>query len=512
MKTLEFGIGSTLAKVITSLQNTSEEEVTLIIPKEAPLIQNSMNIRIIEEEAKRLGKKVQFAEGLVIPEETPEFIKSPEVGAEEFADRDWESSVEVNVPKIPGKKFFPPFKGLAGLNLNRKRVLWVGLGVGVLSILGAIAFLFSNTVSAKVTLYLDSQSVDKQLSISGSTQISEIDVDKKTIPLVSIDITKTASSSAKASGKKTVGNPAKGSVSVRNYNTVTDKTFAKGTVIKITAGDLEGAKYSLDSAVTVPRGSTSSRIDSSGKKINEIDPGRKEVAVTSSDIGEKYNVGAGTNFVVGGEGFENVNAVSEAAFSGGSSKEVTVVSSEDSTSLEEKITDNLKKAAKEEFASQIKVGQKLVEGVSIDRVNKKTLSKQVGEEADSFSLSIDAKLSSLAYNQKDVETLISKSIEQSITEGYQLGEGSEITAEVVKAVGKEVSLLARLKGVILTKVDKANLIENIMGKPLDTAENYLKGQSNIAGYEIVIKPSLPAPFNKLPTSSGKITVEMVKKN
>ena len=176
----------------------------------------------------------------------------------------------------------------------------------------------------------------KEISVKGATSATDIDFEKKLIPLITLKSDQTASSSAKATGKKTTGTPAKGPISLRNYNTITDKSFAKGTILKAT-GSLESLKYTLDQAVTIPHASTSSRIDTSGKKINETDPGRKDAEVTAVEIGQNYNAEAGQVFVVGTEGFENVNAITLTGLSGGTSREITILSETDSRSLEEKV-------------------------------------------------------------------------------------------------------------------------------------------------------------------------------
>lgn len=502
MKTLEFGIGASLAKILESLRGVKESEVTIIIPREAPILQNPLNRKILEEISESFGKKLQFAEGVILKEENLEKeSKSEPADGQSTSSQSSDYHTLLRAKSSLSKVWWKSSLFLVGALIV----------VLLLSFLGG-GFLFLNMVpSAKITLYLDSQPLEKEVSLSGSTLASTLDTESGTIPLETLTKTLSSTSSAKATGKKTVGNPSRGTVTIRNYNTVTDKSFPKGTILKGNA-PFEQSSYTLDQAVTVSKGTTSSRIDNTGKKINETDPGRKDVEVSASELGEKHNTPGGQTFVVGPEGFENVNAVANAGLTGGTSKEINAVSESDVKNLLDKLTKELEIKAKEEFLSKLAEGQKLVEGSTQTKLNSKQLSKQIGEEADNFGLTAEVTVTALVYNQKDLRVAILKSVGSGIPEGYELTEGSEIGADIIRVKDKEVSMLAHIKGTLLTKVDKETLINNLKGKGVSSAQNYLRSQPNIAGFEIVLVPTLPGPLNKIPANSNKIRLEMVKKS
>ena len=517
MKTLEFGIGTSLAKILSTLKGVEDNDITVIIPRESPLLENPLNIKILEKSASDLGKSLVFAEGVRSSpnvEEEPNLepktaIPSPSVPTNSLPTHSFEepSSNVTNFNIAPS--FVDRLLRFLAKKVRHSGIFLIG-GVALLFLLGGYLFL-ENVPTAAINLYLDNQELIKEITVTGSPLVSEPDPLKKEIPLTPLTATKSSSDSAKTTGKKTVGTSATGTVTLRNYNTVTAKTFPKGTVIKATDA-LEGAKYILDQVVTVPQGSTSSHIDSSGKKINETDPGRKDATVTSVEVGTKYNASSGQTFVVGTEGFENVNAVASAGLSGGTSKEVTVVSETDVKNLTEKLTKQLVGNVNQEFGGKLSQGQKLVEGFSDTKVLQKDLTHQVGDEAELFGIDMELSVTGYAYNSSELETLLYIAVESSVPEGYEVAQGAEITSEVLKTEDKSITLLAKLNGYAITKVDRENLMSSLKGKSLDQAENFLRSQSNIAGFEIILSPSLPGFLNKIPTNGSKIKIEAVKKS
>lgn len=491
MKTLEFGLGASLSKILETLKGLEDEEVTLILPKESPLLHNPLNIKILEKEALKLNKKIEFAEGLILPPQTREQPPTQDLPKDDFKPLQTTFS----------KKHFWQTGGFKALML----------GSAFLTFFVGGGYLFVHYVpTAKVVLYLHSQPLEKEITISGSPLISNVDFEKQAIPLTQLTTLKTGTSSAKVTGKKTVGKKASGKVTVRNYNIVTEKSFPKGTVLK-GRDQVEGLKYSLEQAITIPKGSSSSRIDPSGKKINETDPGKVEADVVATEIGQNYNAPAHHQFSVAGEGFENVNAVTFSGTTGGESSEVPAVSESDAKGLTEKLSKELEIKAREEFLSKLSESQKLIEGSFEVKPSKKNFTKQVGEEAFEFGLSMEATLTGLAYNQEDLKELLLASVGKEVSDGYQLSDNSEITAEVVRTQGKEVVILGRIKGSMLTKVNKEELVGNLSNRSISSAQNYLRSQSNIAGFEIILTPTLPGPLNRMPSSQSKIRVEMTKK-
>ena len=131
------------------------------------------------------------------------------------------------------------------------------------------------------------------------------------------------SKTASTTGIKTVGDKAKGQVTI--YRAGTSMSLPSGTIIK----GPDSLSFSLDEAVTVASGSAGS-------------PGSTKANVSAASIGASYNLSSGTSFSVGSYSLGDLEAKNESAFSGGSSREVNVVSDDDMEKLEKDLTDELK--------------------------------------------------------------------------------------------------------------------------------------------------------------------------
>ncbi|MBI2022405.1 hypothetical protein HYS97_00955 [Candidatus Daviesbacteria bacterium] len=366
------------------------------------------------------------------------------------------------------------------------------------------AFLF--LPKAKVSVFIDLRVLEKDSQIVADPKISQIDEANKIIPGKTAKTEQVDTGKGSATGKKKVGEEAKGKVIVYN-KTSSLKTISQGTVLT----GPNNLKFALDTSVQIA--SQSSSVGADFTTI--VKPGKSDpVGATATEIGPEGNIAAGTELSVSGSSSDQVVAKVDTAFSGGVSKDVTVVTSDDQKKLLAQVTSDLRKKAQEDIQGKLEPGFKvLAEGLS-EEVVKKTYSKNVNDQASEFSLSLTARYSGTAYSENDLKTIVSKLVETNVPEGYKLDLTRTETQADVSKIEKDGRLifLAKFKAKLMPKLDEAQIKKDIAGKSPIQAADRLKKIENVIGSSFEITPSLPfKPLQILPILPQNISIEVTAK-
>jgi len=349
--------------------------------------------------------------------------------------------------------------------LKGKSAVFVGLFFIILS-------LFLNEYffhKARLTIYLPTQKIEKNLTQS---------IDYKT-GNSSAEFTETVSTS----GKKDIGDKAKGSVVIHNFDDK-ERTFAKGTIL-----EASGIKFVLDSDIKVA--SSSLAADGSAKL-----PGKSNASITSQNIGSEGNLAKGNRFKIDDLPLNTYFAINESNLTGGSKKEVRTVSSTDIKNLEKKVLDKTKKQAKApSFSTQMVV---LTDLSKIDIVDA-NYSKEVGEEGDKISLKAKIKITYYAYDKNLLIDSIIKDLKQDVKQGFVV-KSNRLSYKIIDAeIDKDkinIDINAKAKAVV--KFDQEKIIKNILGKNKNKLETILKSDFKVHGYKFFIDNPLPILDNYLP--------------
>jgi len=399
---------------------------------------------------------------------------------------------KIKLPKIPVK-----------LPKNLRFIPGKILFVPVLLALLVAAYLF--LFKASVTIFVEPKVLEKETQVVADPGATAVDEEKKVIPGSVVETTVTGNDKATATGAKQIGDPAKGKIVI--YNLTSAKvSFSQGTVLV----GKDNLKFSLDSSVQIASQSSSVGADFT----TVIKPGKSDpVGVTASAIGPDSNLPAGSDLSAAGYTKSQVIARVEDALSGGTSKNVTVVTSDDQKKLQAKVLDTLRQKAETELQGKLEGGKKIIsEGLSVADA-KYTFTKQVNDQAGEFSLSASVKFKGTAYKEVDLRTIVSKLVETTVPDGFTLNlADSETQADIAK-VEKDGKLIfkAKFKAKLLPKFDLEDIRKKIQGKSVAEVVDQLKAIDNIMGSEIKLIPSLPGPLARLPILGRNINIEITAK-
>lgn len=385
--------------------------------------------------------------------------------------------------KINLKKFIP------------KKLVKSPLLLGVVIILLILLGLYIYIPKASVKIFVEPKILEKDAQVIADPTQKTVDENAKIIPGQIVQTEVNGSAKDQATGKKEIGDSAKGTVII--YNKTSDsKSLSRGTVITSS----NGLKFSLDTAVNI---ASQSATDSG------ITFGKANVNVSASAIGPDSNLPSGSELAVAGFSSSQVSAKAEGNFSGGTSKTVTVVSSDDQKRLLAKLSSDLRQQAQQKLQEKLK-DQKILQEALTETIVKKSYNKAVGDQASEFSLNLTADYKGTAYNDADLRLIVSKLVTTQVPDGYVLDISATETQADVSSVDKtgKVVFLAKFKAKLMPKIDTEKVKSDILGKAVSSVQDQIKGMENVLGSEIKISPSLPSFLQRIPFLKNHIMVEV----
>ena len=258
-------------------------------------------------------------------------------------------------------------------------------------------------------------------------------------------------------------------------------------------------KFTIDNDVTV----ASQSVTKTGATF-----GTTKVKTTATQIGVDGNLPAGTDFSFKDYPQTSYTTSNDNAFSGGSSKEVTVVSKDDQNKLLESLANELKEKVKNEIPDKVSGETTFINQSFETQIIKKTFDKEEGTQGTNVTLSLELKIKIPTYKSEDLKDILTKYFEANTPDGYDF-KASDVTIQSqLKEVKKDGKIIfsAHFKANLLPKINTEEIRRNITGKNLKLVEDYFRGLTTIAGYEITIKPKLPLLTNSLPNISRNISI------
>lgn len=363
-------------------------------------------------------------------------------------------------------------------------------------ILAALTGAYLLLPKATVTVFVDPKILEKETQIVADPKVTTMDEANKQIAGKVVETTVDGTGKSQATGKKKIGDPAKGTVVLYN-KTASAKTFSQGTVL---VGP-DNLNFALDTGVTI---ASQSAVEGG------ISFGKGTANATASTIGPEGNLAAGKDLAIKGASADQYSAKVDTAFSGGVSKDVTVVTSDDQKKLLASLTDELKKKASEEIQGKLTGDMKILEETFNEKVIKQSFSKKVGDQASEFSLTLNVNLKGTAYSDADLKTIVGKLVETNVPEGYDLDLNRTETQATVSKVEKDGKIIftAKFKAKLMPKLDINKIRASIAFKTPAQVEYLLKSNESVIGADIKITPELPGPLARLPFLPQNINLEI----
>ncbi len=349
-------------------------------------------------------------------------------------------------------------------------------------------------VQATVTLHLKPKVVQEQGNMTFSTANGN-NFSNNTVSAKDLSVDINGSVSTNTTGKKNVGTPAKGTVTLYN-NSSSSVQLSSGSTITSS----NNLVFILDNDVSVA--------SASGDIFSGTKPGTTDVNVTAKDIGTNYNLPSGTTFSVSGT--SDVAAKNNAAFTGGTEKQVTVVSQVDLNKLAGDLPTNLQDKAKQQLQEKLNSDESLLPDITSTSLSNKVYSAKVNDSASSVTLKATVTFHEMAYNNTDLQQLGMFLLKDKFTDNEALS-GKGITADVSNekvADDNTVNANIDLKAGLLPQLNKQKLLGQITGKSVTDAQTLLSGEPQVESSTITLQPNIPFIPKLLPRFPNHIHIQV----
>jgi len=384
--------------------------------------------------------------------------------------------------KSPGKVKFDD-KG------NSKVFKW---GLGFLAAFMVSLFMFWWFYpTAAVRVYVSPKKFEEKADLSISLSASSLDLSKNIIPGKVLTSEVSGEKTKTATGTRKVGEKARGSVTIQN-GTSSNISLKAGTILTA-ANDL---KFTLDSSASV------------SAALSPSLPGTQTVEASAYDIGAEYNLAKDEIFKVVNYPKADVDAVAISNFSGGSSREILAISSEDQKSLEDDLSSELLEKVKKDLLQNLSPEEFFIDSSLTATTLSRVFSGKVGDEAENVKLTLSLEVKGYSVTKENLVEFSKKVLEESAPSGYVLRADQLVFAFESSEKEKDV-FIVRVIANFLPEVDSGALIKQITGKDPNTVEKYLSSIVGFKGAEIEIKPKFPGRLGTLPRISKNITLEVL---
>ncbi len=357
---------------------------------------------------------------------------------------------------------------------------------------GGLVYFYFNSMQANIVLTVKPKIVNQDAAVT-FTGTGSSDFSKNSISAKSISTTVDGSLTIDTTGKKDVGNKAKGTVTVYNNDNSSTK-LTSGTTIKSS----NGLTFLLDKDISIA--------SASGDIFSGTKPGTADVSVTARDIGTESNLPSGTKFSVGSN--SNLAAKNDSAFSGGSKKQVQVVSKNDVAKLKSDLPDSLMDKAKTAISEKSDGSVTLLPLISVISLDKPKFDNNVDDEAKKVTLTATVEFEALAYANDELNSYAKSLLKDKYSQDISDKSIKISVVDPKETKDNQVAAKLAIQAGLLPDINTDDVIKKIESMSSGKAKEYLSGLPQVADTQISFSPAIPFLPNLFPKLPKQITVEI----
>jgi len=359
--------------------------------------------------------------------------------------------------------------------------------IGIILILSAVFIYLYFFHKADVIVNFNSQKIEK-----------EVDVSNLNFQSVDKEVSKTAE--MVTTGKKTIGEAAKGTVMISSLFSG-EKILKKGTVFSTVGSNI---KFLLDGEIKIP--------SRSGSMLDgNVSPGKVRADITAFDIGPVGNIEKGQKMKVEEYSTDDMVAISENNFTGGIKKDIQTASLDDYARLRKEVESQIDSEASDSAKTDLN-GSKIIPELTSIKIVSEKFSKELNTEATSVTLIDVANIKYATYKDLDIKKIISDSISTDVPSGFEL-KNENISYQFIEASDNNGKIKAIIKVNIklMQKIDRTKLLNDLVFKNINDVEPMVKKNYNAVSSSV--KPLSEIAFinNYLPLFSKNINLRIESK-
>jgi hypothetical protein len=362
----------------------------------------------------------------------------------------------------------------------------------VIILIVGIIFFYYYKMQANVILTLKPNEVSQDEKVTFSTA-QPSDFSNNLIAAKSVSTSVNGQATTQATGKKDVGDKAKGTVTIFN-NSSSSVSLDSGTTLTASNGQV----FTLDSSVSVA--------SASGDIFSGTKPGTTDTNVTAQNIGTDGNVPSGTTFSIGSG--NSVAAKNDNAFSGGTKKTVTVVSANDLATIRSKLVASVQDNAKQKLSQLASSDETILPILSDPTLENQQFDHHVNDQANEVTLTADVVYGGMAFAKSDLDQFAATIAKQKYPQDSNIANNSikESLNDVSQRTNAAATATVSIQAGLLPNINKDDIVSTIQHKSLSDAKNSLSGLPQVDSADIKFSPAIPFLPLLFPTLPKTINV------
>ena len=530
-KTIYLDIDEELTSIVERLKKSEAEEIILVVPRKAVLLQSIVNLKILKKEADRLKKKVIISTtdkigrnlsaktGFVVYKKFENNFSSKEIKGknitrkvepikimdivrkkEETPEKKVEETKTEESPftikkEVEGKK---EEIGLISEEEQSSKIetesskkktvsllpsLSVKFFLGFLTACFIIIALIALVVLPKAEIVLTPKTepivLNLEMIIDKNIQSSDIQTNK--IPGQIISVQKEKEEEFNATGKKKIYEKARGIITVYNEWGSSSQVLVASTRFLSKDGKL----FRTTKTISVPG---FKRVE--GKDI----PGTIDVEVAAAEAGEEYNIKPTAFTIPGLEGsskYAGIYGRSAETMKGGKVGEVTVVSKNDLEKAKELLSQGIKEETIADLKNEIPEDYKLLEAAIQEPEIEYIPNVEVEAITEKFIMKAKSFAQAMIFSEEEIKKIALENLFSKLSDQKEIISKDEIfdygSPNLDIAQGQMV-LPVHLEGIVRWRIDSSLIKEDLIGKNEEELKEYLSSLKEIEKAKVSFWP------------------------
>jgi hypothetical protein len=550
-KTIYLDIDEELTSIVKRLKKSAAEEITLVVPRKAVLLQSIVNLKILKKEANRLGKKIVInttdkigknlstKAGFVVHrkfESESEIQKSNSLAGNGFFTQEIEreNSKQESTP-IKIRDIVMKNKGdlenrgdiyNKGDNLNRedkgdwedkinsqktdeppKRKtifllpsLSVKFFLGFLTACSIIIALIALIVLPKAEIVLTPKTepiiLNLEMTIDKNIQSSDFQTNK--IPGQIISVQKEKEEEFNATGKKKIYEKARGIITVYNEWGSSSQMLVASTRFLSKDGKL----FRTTKTISVPG---FKRVE--GKDI----PGTIDVEIVAAEAGEEYNIKPTAFTIPGFEGsskYAGIYGRSAEAMKGGKVGEATVVSKDDLEKAKEFLSQGIKEETISALEDEAPEGYKLLDAAIQEPEIEYISNVEVEAIAEKFIMKAKSFVQAIIFSEAEIKKIALENLFSKLSDQKEIVSEDEIFdygGPNLDIAQGQMILPVHLEGIVRWKINPLLIKEDLLGKNEAELKTYLSDLKEIEKAKVSFWPFW---VKRVPLTANRVDINI----
>ena len=349
---------------------------------------------------------------------------------------------------------------------------------------------------ANASIKLASMDLAKSFEFSVNKSITELNSADLVLPGEEQKTQGDLSKEFPATGTKDEGTKAGGNITFYNQYDSNPQTIADGSLLSAS-----GKQFLTVGAVTVPGATLSG---------GNIVAGQIAGKVIAKEAGDGYNI-TPAKFTIesfSGEKRMKIFGQTSAALSGGTTKQVKVISADDLNKANEALKTDLATTLTDQIQTEVSKSNKkfLTSTLASEQISYETSGKE-NDEAEKFTAKLSLKISGLSFTESALRQVLTEKIQKEIGDNQMIinKDNASVTYDV-GTYDKDkgiVTMTAKYDSKIGKKINPDEIKKNIKNQKYGSAKNYIENIDGVSDVELTTWPSF---VSRTPLISGRIHI------